>query len=83
MAEPKLNTRQNERLTYNEIILYELRSMRQELNTRIDDLSKRMDRIEDRMQHMESEMRSGIRHAQILTVSVVGVALAVFYAAFR
>lgn len=72
----------------------ELKETRAELNGRMDKIETRMDKFDEkidttrqelngRMDKLENEIRSSTRHSQILTVSVVGIALAVIYAVLR
>ena len=58
------------------------RELKAELQTTKLELNDRMDRIETRMDRIENEMRSVGRHSQIMTASVVGIALAVVYFVF-
>ena len=76
-------------LTRDDLILERLKDIKEgqrELNTRIDKLAARMDRLEDnfngRMNKLENEVRNSSRHTQIMTASVVGIALAVIYFVF-
>lgn len=79
----KTNIKPAEQLTIHDVILMEIRQLRGEVKDTRAELGNRMDKLETRMQHLETEMRSSIRHSQILTVSVVGIAIAVIYAALR
>ena len=77
-------------VTVYDVILSELRSLKEdvhEVKTQIretrDELNKRMDRLETRMDKIETEVRSSMRHRQILVVSIVGIAIAVIYSVLR
>ena len=64
----------------------ELQTTKRELNARMDKIDARVDRLEnnfnERMNKIESEIRNSTRHGQIMTASVVGIALAVIYFVF-
>lgn len=61
----------------------QIKEVRDELNKRMDRIETRMDRIEMHMNHIETEVRSSTRHTQILVVSIVGIAIAVIYSVLR
>lgn len=54
----------------------EVKDVRKEFNGR-------MDNLEAEIRDVRNEMRSSIRHGQIITASVIGIALAVLYAVLR
>ena len=64
----------------------ELKETKCELNGRMDKFDGRMDRLKDnfngRMNKLENEVRNSSRHTQIMTVTVVGIVLAVIYFVF-
>ncbi|MBR1806337.1 MAG: hypothetical protein IJ774_08140 [Selenomonadaceae bacterium] len=76
-------------LTRDDLILERLKDLKdgqREINARMDKLDARMDRLEDnfnaRMNKLENEVRGSSRHTQIMTATVVGIALAVIYFVF-
>ena len=76
-------------LTRDDLILERLKDIKEgqrELNARMDKLDARIDKLEDnfngRMNKLENEVRNSTRHTQIMTASVVGIALAVIYFVF-
>ncbi|MBR1645602.1 MAG: hypothetical protein IJ774_13925 [Selenomonadaceae bacterium] len=90
MFNPKLGEKP---LSYNELILERLKELKdgqRELKTELKaelqmtkhELNDRMEKLENRMTGIESEMRNVGRHSQIMTASVVGIALAVVYFIF-
>ena len=94
-----MNTKikQSETLTVYDVILNELRGLkdevhnlrstvnetRQEIKDTRRELNDTRRELNDRMNHIETEMRSSMRHAQILVVSIVGIAIAVIYSVLR
>ncbi len=69
----------------NDLILERLDDIKEDLrkiDARIDKLDNRIDKLENRMDRFENELRSVTRHSQIMTSSVVGIALAVIYFVF-
>ena len=62
----------------NDLILERLNDIKEDLR-RIDN---RIDKLENRMDKFENELRNVTRHSQIMTSSVVGIALAVIYFVF-
>ena len=75
----------------------EVRETRKELNARMDRLETRMDKIENRMDRLEdkldrvadsvNELRKDIQtssnHGNIMTATVIGIALAVVYSILK
>ncbi|MBR1646923.1 MAG: hypothetical protein IJ685_09115 [Selenomonadaceae bacterium] len=75
-------TKPVEQWTINDVILSEVRQLRTEVSAVRTDLKETSDELNNRMNHIENEMRSPSRHTQIMTTSVVGIALAVVYFVF-
>ena len=71
-----------EQWTINDVILSEIRQLRTEVSAVRTELKETRDELNNRMNHIEDEMRSSSRHTQIMTTSVVGIALAVVYFVF-
>ena len=83
-------------LTRDDLILERLKDIKEgqrELDARIDKLDARIDKLDEkidttrkelsnRIDGLESEVRNSVRHTQIMTASVVGVAPAVIYFVF-
>ena len=57
----------------------EIKETRRELNARIDKLEERMDKFENKIEDVRKETRSSARHSQIMTGTVVAIALGVLY----
>ena len=81
MFNPKLGEKPAP-LSYNELILERLKELKDGQHELKAELNNRMDKLENRMDRLESEMRNAVRHSQIMTASVVGIALAVVYFIF-
>ncbi len=86
MFNPKISEKT---LSYNDLILERLkdikdgqRELKTELQTTKRELNERMDKLDGRMTGIENELRNVARHSQIMTASVVGIALAVVYFIF-
>lgn len=86
MFNPKISEKT---LSYNDLILERLkdikdgqRELKVELQTTKRELNERMDKLDGRMTGIENELRNVARHSQIMTASVVGIALAVVYFIF-
>ena len=62
----------------NDLILERLDDIKEDLRK----LDNRIDKLENRMDRFENELRNVTRHSQIMTASVVGIALAVIYFVF-
>ena len=73
--------------------LKDLKDGQRELDARIDKLDEKIDKLDEkidttrkelsnRIGSLENEVRNSTRHTQIMTASVVGVALAVIYFVF-
>lgn len=75
-------TKPVEQWTINDVILSEIRQMRTEIAAARSEIKETRDELNNRMNHLENEMRSSSRHTQIMTTSVVGIALAVVYFVF-
>ncbi len=75
-------TKPVEQWTINDVILSEIRQMRTEVAAARSEIKETRDELNNRMNHLENEMRSSSRHTQIMTTSVVGIALAVVYFVF-
>lgn len=70
---------------------------RQELNQRMDRIENRMDKLEsriekqdekidklaDRIDALRRDLQTGSNHGQILTASVIGIAIAVIYSVIK
>ncbi len=74
-------------LTPYELILVELRGLkddvhdlRQEIKDTRTELTGRMNKLEEKIEDVRKETRSAMRHSQIMTASVVTIALGVLYA---
>ena len=57
----------------------EVRDTRKELNQRVDRLENRMDKLEEKMDKLSNRQDSTLNHGNIMTASVVGIALGVLY----
>ena len=55
------------------------RDLRQEINERMNRLETRMDRLEEKMERLSNRQDNTLNHGNIMTASVVGVALSVIY----
>ena len=53
--------------------------LRQEIKEVRRELNERIDRLENRMDRFDTELRNVARHSQMMTASVIGIALAVIY----
>ena len=73
--------------------LKDIKEGQRELDARIDKLDARIDKLDakiditrqelsNRIGSLENEVRNSVRHTQIMTATVVGVALAVIYFVF-
>jgi len=60
----------------------DMRDLRTELRNTKQELNDRIDRVETRIDKFDNEIRSAMRHSQIMAASVVGIALAVVYFIF-
>lgn len=76
-------------LTPYELILTELRdlkndmhNLRQEVKETRTELNGRMDKLDEKLEDVRKETRSAMRHSQIMVMSSVGIALGVLYAIF-
>ncbi len=85
-----MNTKFKEQNNPYEVILSELRGLKDEVhglraivNETRQEVKDTRRELNDRMNHIESEMRASMRHAQILVVSIVGIAIAVIYSVLR
>ena len=78
----KIKTKPVEQLTINDVILSEIRQLRTEVAAARTEIKETRDELNNRMNHIENEMRSSSRHTQIMTTSVVGIAIAVVYFIF-
>lgn len=57
----------------------EIKETRRELNARMDKLENRVERLEDKLDDVKKEMRSTVRHGQIMVGTVIAIALGVLY----
>ena len=91
--QPQLKEQKTIPLTRDDFILLQLREIREDIRDvrgEIKDVRKelndRMDKLEDnfnsRMGKVENEVRSAMRHSQIMAGSVVAIALGVLYFVF-
>lgn len=70
----------------NELILQKLDNLERSIEhvrERVKAVSDEVKDVRAEIRDVRTEMRSSIRHGQIITVSVIGIALAVLYAVLR
>ena len=77
-------------ITRDDLILIQLRDLKEslrdvksELKETRKDLNDRMDRIEQRIDRLESKIESSSNHGQISNITTIGIALAVIYAVLK
>ena len=95
MSEPQIRstTRTNDRKNFTEKIYDEVIDTHKRIdrvekeldrvNIRLDRVELRMDRIENRLDEIHKEIKTAMNHGNIMTASVVGIALAVIYSVLK
>ena len=90
---PRERSRSTERLTFNDLILAQVKDMQERIdrveknldrvNTRLDRLDEKVTRLDEKIDDLRKEMKSSANHGQIANISTIGIALAVIYSLLR
>ena len=90
---PRERSRSTERLTFNDLILAQVKDVQERIdrveknldrvNTRLDRLDEKVTRLDEKIDDLRKEMKSSANHGQIANISTIGIALAVIYSLLR